>query len=205
MQKKINLKLVLLALLFFTFSTFIFIINAKFQEFRKSLSSIDNIFIGYPRSEILYRLGTPKYLVDDKDVDKFGGQRVLYIADPDELPIGKTINDYSIWVYELAHHRLEVLFDKRNNVISLIIFGDSKHNSHWGPIAGINFDDDELTILKLGEPTNISISGVTKTIEYSDIGLSFHLTMGRAYMVTLEQPSKGLAPTFQRFIFSLLK
>ena len=84
------------------------------------------------------------------------------------------------------------------------LVGESNSTSGWGPVAGVKYGDNEEDILRLGSPTNVSIKDATKTIKYTDIGLSFYLTKGKVYMVVYKSPTNGTAAIIYRYIHALI-
>ena len=88
-------------------------------------------------------------------------------------------------------------------VKSLNLYTDSKEIFGWTAVAGLDFGDSEEEVLRLGKPTGQFLSGVTKNIEYRDIGIEVTLTKGRAYMVRIKGPTDNTA-VLRRFIKTLI-
>ena len=74
---------------------------------------------------------------------------------------------------------------------SITYYSSGANRFAWAGVAGIANGDSEETILALGDPTNSSIDGVSKTIEYADIGVKFTLIKGRVYMCEMSEPTGG--------------
>ena len=59
-------------------------------------------------------------------------------------------------------------------------------------------------MLKLGRPSINAVQGVTKTIAYDDIGVSYYLTKGKAYSFTLTRAKGGDGAMVRRFLHTVL-
>jgi hypothetical protein len=73
-----------------------------------------------------------------------------------------------------------------------------------GPVAGLWNTDPEEKVLRLGKPTATTLHGLSKTIEFSDVGVSFVLTKGRAYYFTIGRPTGGVVARWRRYLNSLM-
>jgi hypothetical protein len=123
--------------------------------------------------------------------------------DGNKMPSTTKVEDYDKWVYEEPDNvRLTVEFNKSGFVESLNLYSDNEKPYGWGPIAGLHSGDSEDKVLRLGQPSRQNLDGVSKTIEYRDIGIVVTLTKGRAYMITIKGPQEKAA-VFRRFMRSL--
>jgi hypothetical protein len=96
-----------------------------------------------------------------------------------------------------ARERLQ--FNKSGFVESLNLYSNNEKSQGWGPIADVYNGNSEDEVLKLGQPTRQNLKGVSKTIEYRDIGIVVTLTKGRAYMFTIKGPQDKSA-VLRRFL-----
>jgi hypothetical protein len=117
------------------------------------------------------------------------------------MPSTTKIEDYDGWVYEEPHSnvRLTVEFNRSGCVESLNLYSDNKQPYGWIAIAGLNSGDSEEKVLGLGQPSRQKLDGLSKMIEYRDIGIVVGLTKGRAYMITIKGPQEKAA-VFRRFM-----
>jgi hypothetical protein len=120
------------------------------------------------------------------------------------MPSTTKVEDYDEWAYEepYSNVRLTVEFNKFGFVESLNLYSDRNKPNGWRAIAGLYSGDSEDKVLRLGQPSRQKLDGVSKTIEYRDIGIVVTLTKGRAYMITIKGPQEKAA-VFRRFMRSL--
>ncbi len=182
----------------------------RYHAFTNQLTAVRGIHVGDSRDEVKYRLGFPNdvlgAVIDDKEHKGF---QLVYTVnaptnDVNRMPPTTKVEDYSEWVYEEASSnvRLTVEFNKSGLVESLNLYSDSDKPHGWGRVAGLYSGDSEDKVLKLGPPSRQNIDGVSKTIEYRDLGLVVTLAKGRVYMVALKGLPKNKAPVFWRFMRS---
>ncbi|HLX61395.1 MAG TPA: hypothetical protein VKX17_08955 [Planctomycetota bacterium] len=197
--------------------------TSAYRAFKAQLSAIRGIHLEDSRNEVKYRLGYPPEVLGGLEEGPWGGsQRVFYVfgrdSDKNKMPSTTKVEDYSEWVYEEAgsNVRLTVKFSNAGLVESLKLYsyGGAEVpppppgfvpidavSGKWGPIAGLYSNDTEEIVLRLGTPTGQRIVGVSKTIEYCDIGIKVTLAKGRAYMIEISAPQdKGAI--FWRFLRS---
>jgi hypothetical protein len=120
------------------------------------------------------------------------------------MPSTTKVEDYDEWAYEeiYSNVRLTIRFDNSGFVESLSLYSNNEKPNGWEAIVGLNYRDSEDEVLKLGQPTRQNLDGVSKTIEYSDIGIVVTLTKGRAYMISIKGPQDRTAVLW-RFLRSL--
>jgi hypothetical protein len=186
-------------------------VATRYHAFTNELSAVGDIHIGDSREEVKYRLGFPQNVLGPmEEVPELGRSQLVYTVfgadnDPNKMPSTTKVEDYDEWVYEQpykANARLTVKFNKAGFVESLSLYSDNKKPYGWGAIAGLNSGDSENKVLRLGQPSSQNLDGVSKTIEYRDIGIAVTLSKGRAYMITIKGPQEKAA-VFQRFTRSL--
>jgi hypothetical protein len=181
----------------------------RYHAFANDLSAVQGIHIGDPREEVKYRLGFPPEVLGPVEKDQFGDRRVYTVSgkdnDVNKMPSTTKVEDYDEWVYEepSGNVRLTVEFNKSGLVESLELFSDNRPWG-WGPIAGLHKGDSEEKVLRwFGQPSGRYLDGVSKKIEYRDLGIEVLLTKGRVYMITIKGPQEKAA-VFRHFIRTLL-
>jgi len=182
-------------------------IAVQYRAFRNQLSAVQDIHVGDIRNEVKYRLGFPTFVLRPPEKTDWGWpQRILKVDgdrnDQNSMPPTKTVDDYNWWQFDDANSRisLTIEFNESGIVESIELYSKANNLRAWGPIAGIYCGDSEKEILRLGVPTKQSLDGVTKTIEYQDLGLIVTLTKGKAYMIKLTGLTTNNATVFWRFI-----
>lgn len=138
-------------------------------------------------------------------VDSFGGRSRQLLSvqakenDVNKMPAGSKVEDFDEWMYDgVSLNYMTVAFNKSGTVESIKLLSLDKPG--WGPVAGLYSDDTEETVLRLGEPSRQYFEGVSKTIEYDDLGLEITLSQGKAYMVQLKGVPRNSPAVFLRFI-----
>src|SRR3546814_136549 len=113
--------------------------------------------------------------------DRKGSRSVIETKNIEQ---GKRVEDYDEWSYQGYHHRIYVLFDSQKTAV-IAVQCVSDHQLRSCPaIAGIADGDTEQEVVrKFGKPDSSKISGVTKNLYYSKIGVSFTLAQQRVYML----------------------
>jgi hypothetical protein len=200
-----------ICLLIFAFGVLTYSVNLAIQyhAFVNQLTTVRGIHIGDSRDQVKYRLGYPPVVLGALEENSFGGrsQRVFTVLgqenDVNKMPSTTKVEDYNEWVYEepSGNVRLTVEFDKSGLVKSLNLYSNSDKSYGWGAVAGLHSGDSEDEVLKLGPPSQQNLDGVSKTIEYRDIGIVVTLSKGRAYMITIKEP-QSKAALFWRFMRS---
>lgn len=178
----------------------------QYRAFTSQLTVVDGIHIGDSRDEVKYRLGFPPEVLGPVGSFSFGGQRVYKVSgkadDINKMPSTTKVEDYFEWVYEEPNSRvrLTIEFNKSGFVESLNLYSDSNNRYGWGPVAGIYCGDSEEDVLRLGAPSKQNLDGVSKTIEFSELGLVVTLSKGKAYRVNLTGLPKNNMSVFWRFM-----
>jgi hypothetical protein len=180
---------------------------SQYDSFKSNLYGVSGIRLGDSREQVKYRLGFPKEVIGPKKIEEaFGGYPVYTVDAPpgdiNIMPHGTKLDDYSEWLYETYIYRLTIEFNESGLVESLNLFTDSEETFGWTAVADLDFGDSEEAVLRLGTPTGQFLSGVTKKIEYQDLGIEVFLAKGRAYMVRIKGPTDNTA-VLRRFIQTL--
>jgi outer membrane protein assembly factor BamE (lipoprotein component of BamABCDE complex) len=212
-KSKVKVICLLALLLVLGFGVVAYSVNVarRYQAFTNELSAVRGIHIGDSREEVKYRLGFPLQVLGPvEEVGEWGpSQRVYTVSgadnDVNKMPSKTKVEDYDEWVYGQPYStvRLTVKFNKPGFVESLTLYSDNEKPYGWGPIAGLSsFDSEEKVLGWFGQPSRQHLDGVSKTIEYRDIGIVVTLTKGRVYMITIKGPQEKEA-VFRRFIHTL--
>jgi hypothetical protein len=181
----------------------------QYPAFTNQLTAVDGVRIGDARAEVKYRLGFPQTVLgplETDDPELRGFQRVYTVSAPtndvNRMPPTTRVEGYGEWVYEevARNVRLTIEFNKAGLVESLDLYSDIDKPQGWGPVAGLYSGDSEEQVLRFGVPSKQHLDGVTKTIEYADLGLKITLTKGKAYMVTLKGVPQNSPAVFWRYI-----
>jgi hypothetical protein len=180
----------------------------KYHAFTNQISVVRNIHIGDSREEVTYRLGVPTFVLGAPEKGEYGWwQHVFKVnadkSDIDAMPSSTKIEGYGEWQYQEPNSpvSLTIEFNKSGIVKSLQVYCDSSVRYAWGPVAGIYCGDSEEEILRLGKPSKQHLDGVSKTIEYRDIGVEVTLTKGIAYIIKIQGPQSEAA-VFSYFLRS---
>jgi hypothetical protein len=210
-KSKVKVICLLVCLLVLAFGVVAYSVNVatRYHAFTNELSAVRGIHIGDSREKVKYRLGFPQNVIGPVEQGEFGpSQRVYTVSgadnDVNKIPSTTKVEDYDEWAYEepYSNVRFTVKFNKSGFVESLNLYSDKKKPYGWGAIAGLHSGDSEDKVLRLGQPSRQNLDGVSKTIEYRDIGIVVTLTKGRAYMITIKGPQEKAA-VFRRFIRGL--
>lgn len=186
-------------------------VNSQYHAFFQSIRAFNGIELQAPRSEVLYRLGIPNYVLGEPEYDSTfeGYMQPVYeldasSKDPNALPNGKSYKDFQEWMYSEANgiSRLTIQIDSTNHVKSLEWFHSECNQTAWGPVAGVRCGDDESVVMNLGKPSTVSVKDVSKTVKYADIGVTFTLTKGKVYMVRTHAVKLSKWVVFKRFLWS---
>jgi hypothetical protein len=182
-----------------------------FLSFRRDLQTTHLIKLGDSRAEVAYRLGYPPMVLGAREPVVIGGKpvgfssRVFYVTGPkgDEntMPPSQSANDYNEWMFSPDDVGTDLLveFDKADKVRGITCTAhDDNPFACW--LAGRWNGDTEEVVLKLGTPTRTTITDVSKSIDYEDIGVGFTLTRGKAYSFRRTEPTAGEVAIMRRYI-----
>jgi hypothetical protein len=186
-----------------------------FGEFRlvnKELLGYYKIKLNDDRDEVTYRLGHAPMVIGAAAGDGVSRFQPVYFTDPatdpkNALPSGKSVNDFTDWEYPVDP-------DTPKGPFVVVHFGPDQRVAtvvctDVTPLAlvtcravgGVNIgDSEEDMIAKLGVPSRTTISGVTKTAEYFDLGLSLYLTRGKVYSLALSRTGYSSIDLFLNYM-----
>jgi hypothetical protein len=205
--KRSRIKVVCLLILAFGVLAYCVHLAVQYRAFTDQLTVAENIHISDSRQEVMYRLGMPTHVLGAPEKGDGGFWLPFYRlaaeqSDKDAMPSGTKVEDYRQWVYDevSTNVRLTIEFNKSGLVESLELYTDDSKPYGWGSVAGLYSGDSEEKILRFGVPSKQHLQGVTKTIEYADLGLEITLTKGKAYMVTLKGVPQNSPAVFWRYI-----
>ncbi len=206
--KRSRIKVVCLLILAFGVLAYCVHLAVQYRAFTDQLTAVNGIRIGDSRAEVKYRLGIPQSVLDSpwEEGEYKGWQRTYTVSAPtndvNRMPPATKVEDYNEWVYEevSGNVRLTIEFNKAATVESLDLYSDIEKPHGWGSVAGLYSGDSEEKVLRFGVPSRQHLDGVTKTIEYDDLGLKITLTKGKAYMVTLKGVPQNSPAVFWRYI-----
>lgn len=207
--KRSKIKLVCLLILAVGVLAYCVHFAAKYSDFTNQLTAVNGLRIGDSRDEVKYRLGLPPEVLGPLETDdpQFRGfQRIYTVSAPtndvNSMPPATKVDDYDEWAYDEASRnvRLNIEFNKAGFVKSFEFYSNSEKSYGWTRIVGIGFADSEEVVLRLGAPTKQTLDGVTKTMEYADIGLKVTLTKGKAYRVQIAGLPQGHSNVLWRFL-----
>ena len=187
----------------------IYLVNIvrMFWDFRQELTMSNNVRLTDRWADVRYRLGSPTDVLGPSENGGF--RRVFAVNGPagglNTMPPETRLEDYGGWDYtgDKGAHTVTVEFDKAGKVDSITRYcgiADSLYGPDGNPLAGIRVGDDEEKVLSLGDPSNISIDGGVKTVEFNDIGVRFQLAKGKVYRMTLKRHSEDEWVVVRRFL-----
>jgi hypothetical protein len=144
--------------------------------------------LGMSQDEVRYIKGLPQWVLAE-DVPDAGMKGFRMVLETNKIPNGKSVNDYFDWSYAEHRRNINIAFNASRAVVAIQCFSDD-NLGRCPKVGGIEDGDDETKVLeKLGGKPQTSISGVTKTLFYPELGIRLHLTKQRVY--TLEVSSPG--------------
>ncbi|MDB6121838.1 MAG: hypothetical protein JWQ71_831, partial [Pedosphaera sp.] len=205
-HKKSNVKIIFLLVLALGLIVYAVNISIRYHAFSNQLNAAQGISIGDSREEVKYRLGFPKEVISNEEYKGFNWVYTVNAPtnDVNRMPQATKVEDYNEWIYEEASSnvRLTVEFNKSNLVESLNLYSRDYVSFGWRSVAGLSSGDSEDKVRRLGAPSHQILNGVSKTIEYDDLGIAVTLSKGRAYMISIKGPQKKAA-VFWRFVHTL--
>ncbi len=138
-----------------------------------------DINLGMTQDDVAYAKGRP---VDVVINNKSNRQQLVALND---IPPGRSLNDFSEWVFPLAPEEkgsLEIVFSENNRHVVQV--GCFSQTNHCKPLYGIATGSTEHQVIEtLGKPHNIKMNRVTVTFEYPDLHLSLLIKNRHVVMV----------------------
>jgi hypothetical protein len=205
--KRSRIKVVCLLISAFGVLAYCVHLAVQYRAFTDQLTVAENIHISDPRQEVMYRLGMPTHVLGAPEKGDGGVWLPHYRvsagkSELDAMPSGTKVEDYSHWFYEEVSVNVQLIikFNESGLVESLDLNSDIDKPYGWGPVAGLYSGDSEEKVLRFGVPSKQHFHGVTKTIEYADLGLTIYLAKEKAYQVTLQGVPQNSPGVFWRYI-----
>lgn len=180
----------------------------NYTYFSRDLRGYMGLYIGSTKDETLYTLGIPTTVLDPPEFDASWGGKISrsYQVDGNDsinkIPAGKNYRDYLSWAFDGSNGtRIDIDFDTQSMLISSIgCYSNLK--TECPKIFGISTGISEDKVLEiLGKPTDEILDGVTKKLEYDDIGLDVLLSKKISYYIVKRRLLASEFPWF-RFIGS---
>jgi len=169
-----------------------------FEHRPKTVSSYADISLGMKRAEVAYRKGTPKGVSrpptpeEVKECQSSNPRFNVFCADWLYQPADSvTINDFPEWMWNLGNASFSVRFDSQGKVEQIRCYdAGSEASSECPRIFSLGIGTKESDILiRLGTPSyeTIDPDSYVKTLSFDRLNLSFFLTRGKVYMVTVKR------------------
>lgn len=142
-----------------------------------------SVRIGMSPDEVKYVKGYPPQVLGPVETE---GDWMEFkpVIETKNIEKGKRVEDYEEWSYQGNKYYIVVQYDSQKaTVIAVECYSEDKLN-RCPAIAGVADGDSEQEVIgKFGQPDSFKISGVTKSLYYSQIGIFFNLTQERVYML----------------------
>lgn len=161
--------------------------SLRYSEFSDKLNTISQLKIGMPADEVLYIKGNPKLVGINPPSASPGEDNKLYHPGID-LPQGKSIGDYSYWVWSDNSINLYVTFSKEERKVINVNCDTTGESANLTLCTTINnlsaqrYTVENTLKSTLGEPDNVTFyndgEARIKIVEYHDYGLIFILQRG---------------------------
>lgn len=182
--------------------------QADFTAFVRSTGTYNQISLSETRDDVMYRLGYPRFVYAQVGVDIPYGEAVTDIGDwyrlydtsgndpVNKLPDGSSVGDFSVWAYEAAGaSTVDVSFTAADQVSTVSCMARTKlySDSSCPPAYGLRVGDSEADIAtRLGAAGTSSLSGVSKSIAYDQLGVTFTLEREAIYRIVRKKPTASL-------------
>jgi hypothetical protein len=171
----------------------------KVRNMPRKQTAYAELVLGMTMPEVKYVKGYPPHVV--KDAPKEPDPKDVWWQYPrvldtlKDLKEGQHIEDYSTWTFDQDNQnfRIDVDFNVATKTVNKIACYSQKAMS-CPPLIGIDDGMSEETIIeRLGKPSHQHLDGVTREIEYKDLGVWFYLTKKTIYMMGVKDfgSSKG--------------
>jgi hypothetical protein len=101
-----------------------------------------------------------------------------------ELEEGKRVQDYREWSYETSEIRIDITFNEARDAAIAVQCYSNDRAGRCPSITGVRDGDSEKEVIrKLGNPDTCHIGGVTKNMDYRNLGIRLTLTKEGVYML----------------------
>jgi hypothetical protein len=162
----------------------------EYRLFVGSLESFKNVKIKDTKIDAVYKLGFPDevllFPIKSSPVWVYFGKGEIDSAVQSEiLSTNTSIYRSQAWTFNklLNDSTVQIEFDQNGLVQKFTLSSYKDKNYQWEMVAGINHGDPEDAILKLGEPSSISMLGEEKEVGFKNLGLTFKLRRGKVFGV----------------------
>ena len=138
--------------------------------------------LGMTQDEVQYIKGYPPTVFGEAEGVYKGFSEVISTADFPEK--GKQVEDYQEWSYNMNAGRINVDFGPAKTGLIVIACYSSDYLKRCPAVGGITDGNTEQEVIKkFGKPDTASIEGVTKFLQYKNIGVNFWLKQEQVYMI----------------------
>lgn len=144
-----------------------------------------------PQLDTLYYQGSPNRLGRPDPVDSRTGQPV---------GPGSSVYAYNRWIYEImGGAEITFEFDPATKRLLWVQCVDREQSGSCPSYLGIPMGYGELDVTrKLGRESRDQILGLTKVVEFDDLGMDFEFRANELYAVKIRKPEPDPGRTFQR-------
>ena len=162
----------------------------RYKLFTDSLISFRAVKINDRKSDVVYKLGFPDEVLFFPIKPSplwiyFGKGEIDLTVESEILSTNASTYKSQSWTYNniLKDSTVQIEIDQSGFVNKLTLYSYKDRNTEWEAIAGINHGDPEDAVLKLGNPSSVSLLGEEKEVDFKNIGLVFKLRRGKVFGV----------------------
>jgi hypothetical protein len=160
----------------------LFFVSRYFLSLPSKQTEYAGLRLGMPMDEVIYADGVPDWVYEPTTEGEWKGwDRIVETKD---LEKGKRVQDYDRWSFTRVGSRIDVDFDKKTNELIAVECYSEDKQSRCPLIEGIKDGDSEQDLLsRFGKPSTSKLDGVSKTIDYLELGVRFILTKQQVYLL----------------------
>jgi hypothetical protein len=162
----------------------------RYKLFTNSLISFGAVKINDRKNDVIYKIGFPDevllFPIKFSPVWLYFGKGEIDFAVQSEiLSTNTSVYKSQSWTYNniLTDSTVQIEVDQNGLVQKLTLYSYKDKNYEWERVAGINHGDSEDALRKLGNPSNFSMLGEEKEIDFKNLGLTFKLRRGKVFGV----------------------
>jgi hypothetical protein len=162
----------------------------RYKLFTDSLISFRAVKINDRKSDVVYKLGFPDevllFPIKSSPVwVYFGKGEIDFAVQSEILSTNTSVYKSQSWTYNniLTDSTVQIEVNQNGLVQKFTLYSYKDENYEWARIAGINHGDPEDALRKLGNPSNFSMLGEEKEIDFKNLGLTFKLRRGKVFGV----------------------
>lgn len=145
------------------------------------------IRLGISPAEIKYIKGYPPIVYGPSESETEDWKPII---ETKNIEKGKSVEDYTEWSYTYDHYRIDVTFNSTKTTVIEVTCFSGDQLRRCPTIAGIADGASEQEVIRrFGQADRSKISGVTKALTYSKIGVLFWLERERVYMIAINDPN----------------